>query len=322
MSRLEPPLAFVCVGVPKAGTTSLHYALKKHPGIHMPLGKEVEIRGAGDRRTPETWHEILKLRYALDPADPPDPRPLGLVNPRFWMDPSFAAYLRRSFPEVRILVVLRDPADRLISHYLEHLQRGEYRKDFRSFVEEGFDPERLARVFDPSLRIGPHNVFQHLPSLLVRSSLYARVLKEYLEQFPRSRIHVMIFERLVQRPEEVMRELFRFLGVEPLSLPLARRHARDVTRRRPWVRPLADAAVGIGIRLQRFWLPRKMVKVLLGRRVFDVWYWLEEHRRRPVEPDLSPEAMRRLLIPRLKEDVRALFDRIGPVPEWEAFDEE
>ncbi len=317
---LSPPLTFLCVGAPKTATTSLHYALKAHPQIHMPFGKEVELREPGDRLSVSGWRRILRERYALDlHRPPPGGRRMGLVNPRFWMDPSFAAYLRNSFPEIRILVVLRDPADRLISHYLEHLQRDELPLSFPHFLEEAFDPDRLNAVFDPALRIHSGNVFAHLPALIARASLYARVLGEYLAHFPREQIHIVVFERLIRQPETTLHPLLRFLGVEPRPLPLGRRHSREVTRR-PWMRWWADLVLRVGLGMQRFWPVRKAVKWTLGRRVYDVWYWLEEHRRRARDPGMTHTEMRRLLLPRLREDVQTLFSLIGPIPEWKDWD--
>jgi hypothetical protein len=212
-------------------------------------------------------------------------------------------------------VVLRDPVDRLISHYLEHLQRDELSLPFPAFLEQAFHPDRLQAVFDPTLQIRYDNVFQHLPALIARSSLYARVLQEYLAHFPREHIHLVVFERLIREPETTLNRLLHFLGVDPRPLPLGRRHSREVVRH-PWLRWAVRSTLWVGYRLARIGPVRKLGKNLLRRRLYDVWYWLEEHNRAPRQPEFSMEEMRALVRPYIEEDVRSLFSMIGPIKEW------
>lgn len=43
------PIDFICVGTQKAGTTTLHDVLKKHPNIYLPERKEAHFFDMDER---------------------------------------------------------------------------------------------------------------------------------------------------------------------------------------------------------------------------------------------------------------------------------
>jgi hypothetical protein len=71
---------FVLIGAMKSGTTTLHWYLREHP---------------------DTARGEASVRYASYPADPQCPSRMASV-----------------LPDVRLLYVVRDPIDRMRSHYL------------------------------------------------------------------------------------------------------------------------------------------------------------------------------------------------------------
>jgi hypothetical protein len=173
----------VVIGGLKCGTTSLHHYLNLHPEIGMSRPKELNFF-------------VEELNWPLGPdwyaGHFSSRRPVrGESSPHYTNEPRFsgvAERMREVVPETRIVYVVRDPIDRLLSHYLHNVGGGYERRP----LEEALD--------DPE-------------SAYVDRGLYARQLDPYRERFPRERIEIVTREELKREREATMRRLFAFLGV-------------------------------------------------------------------------------------------------------------
>jgi hypothetical protein len=154
MFRARPPFAprapdFLCVGTQRAGTTWLYHCLDRSPGFAMPPVKELNAFRTGpgaqaslvrqrrqflallhqEHAKPEPDLATLRwyARFTLD--EPRDtawyhqlfahagPRVTGEVSPSlFCAAPTTIARVLQAAPEAHILVMLRDPLDRVRSH--------------------------------------------------------------------------------------------------------------------------------------------------------------------------------------------------------------
>jgi hypothetical protein len=99
------------------------------------------------------------------------------------------------FPNCKIIVSLRNPIDRALSH-IEHL-----------------------RSRDASLRsVSVDALVQDHPEILV-NSMYGVALERYFALFPRHQIHIVLYEDVASKPKDVMRAIYSFLGVDPEFVP-------------------------------------------------------------------------------------------------------
>jgi len=106
----------------------------------------------------------------------------------------------RRLPDCKLVVILRQPADRAYSAYQRNrFQGSEPIADFAATLAE--EPRREAE--------GWHT------GILKKKGFYARYLKPYLDTFGRERVRVYLFEDLVAKPEHVMRDLFQYLEIDP-----------------------------------------------------------------------------------------------------------
>jgi len=234
MSRLPN---FFIVGAPKAGTTSLYYYLDQHPQVYMSAIKEPnffapEIREenfdpkhrrdiTGDARglrkflagpmnekrlggIVASWEDYLRLFANADRQTA-----LGEASVCYLWSPTAPERIAARIPDARTLVMLRDPAERAFSQYLQGLGNGNIRWTFREHIERSLRQ-----------RSGPFSV--HYPFL--ESGLYAEQLGRYLERFGRN-VWIGFHEDFRERPLEVYQNICRFLGVAPdFSPAMDRRH--------------------------------------------------------------------------------------------------
>lgn len=314
---------FLIAGAPRCGTTSLHRYLDQHPDIHMSPVKEPHFfdaawdeaetetetgtagtggEAAGTADAPDrVWQEYLDLF-----AGAGDAAAVGEATPDYLWHPKAADRIRRTLPEVRIVVLLRDPVERAHSHYLLRVRdRGETRA-FPDFVRDEIEDWKRWRdgeagTADAGSDRGGWGHSEGGHGEVVRMGLYGDHLARFLDAFGADRVRVHTFDALANEPRAVLEDLAGFLGVDPAPMAdvdtSTAHHAFGVPRgpvsrwlrRSPTVRAVA-----------RRLLPRR-VRRALGQRVL-----LKEADR----PPLAPEAVR-LLVPVYAPQVDRVEELLG-----------
>jgi hypothetical protein len=108
--------------------------------------------------------------------------------------------IARAIPGARILMVLRDPADRAFSQYAQGVAKGWIRCGFREHVEASLRPhDGRFRITYPLLQMGE----------------YAEQIRRYREHFPEEQMHIRLYEDFQEDPAGLLRGVFEFLGVDP-----------------------------------------------------------------------------------------------------------
>ena len=147
---------FLVIGAMKAGTTSLWHYLRTHPQVFMPDVKEVMLRSSAQLGRGVAWYES-QFQGATDGQTA-----LGEASTSYTKFPvvrDVPARIASILPDVRLLYVLRNPIERMQSHYLYALSRGKERLPIeRAFAEDptyldisryGFQLEQYASYFSP-----------------------------------------------------------------------------------------------------------------------------------------------------------------------------
>jgi len=173
------------IGGLKCGTTSLHHYLGLHPDVAMSRPKELNffceelnwVLG-------EAWY-----RSHFDPAA----AVRGETSPHYTARPRLDGVVERMralVGDARLIYMVRDPIDRILSHYLHNTGGG---------YEERALVEALGRT----------------DTAYVDRSRYAYQLEPYREAFGAERVRVVSREELKAERAATMRGLFEFLGVDP-----------------------------------------------------------------------------------------------------------
>ncbi|MCU1236134.1 MAG: hypothetical protein JWP63_4101 [Candidatus Solibacter sp.] len=223
---------FLIVGAGKAGTTSLYSYLRQHPQIYMSPVKEPAYFAPEIR--PEALSEPMRRHVALqsqslaavladgEPCKPygwiaaewedyirlfraeKGARAIGEATPAYLWSATAAANIRARLPEAKIIMILRDPAERAFSHYLHQVSVGLTAASFRAHLEAcARDPHRELSPLYPFLELG----------------LYHDQVKRFLDAFPREQIRIYWYEEAWSRPAELLAAIFRFLEVDDTFVP-------------------------------------------------------------------------------------------------------
>lgn len=202
---------FLVIGAAKSGTSSLHFYLSLHPEIFMSTPKEP--RFFVDAAEPMgRWARGLEWYRGLFVTEK---RLCGETSAHYSASPAFSsvpARIASLIPSVKVIYLVRNPRDRLVSHYLMYYRGGKARLEFGEFLN------RYPHALD--------------------SSCYGSQLTAYLEFFSLDQILIVESEKLQNERSSTLRSIFRFLGAAPdFSSPLFY-HKRRVSWHEPYLNPL------------------------------------------------------------------------------------
>src|SRR5215212_8193151 len=175
----------VVIGAARCGTTSLHRYLHLHPDIAMSGEKELNFFSFDAR-----WQRGISWYERQFPSGTPvrgESSPSYSIYPR---SPNVPARMARVVPDARLIYLVRDPVERVVSFY--RFARFVLRNETRELTE-------AVREFDASR--------------YVVGSRYALQLERYLDYYPRGHILVVEQRDLLHRRAETMRLVFGFAGV-------------------------------------------------------------------------------------------------------------
>ena len=231
--RLNAKPDFLIIGAQKAGTTSLSSWLIQHDDVIGPRVKELHFF---DRR----WHDgnigtywaDFPLRVHMDAAAHVRGRTVvtGEATPYYLFHPLVPPRVHSVLPEVKLIVVLRDPVERAISHYWHEVKQGRESLSLEDALAAepdliAPDLDRVAHGQDPSGLLAAQSY--------VARGRYAEQLDRWVALFSPSQMLILSFADLVSQPLSVYRTTLEFIGVDPEVSPPPTFDTQNAGSRKP-----------------------------------------------------------------------------------------
>lgn len=176
---------FLGIGGIKAATTWLHENLRRHPETFLPDGKELHYF---DLRL----HK--RLSWYAGHFEPAGDRVAGEITPAYGLlsDARIKA-VAQVVPDVRLILIIRNPIDRAWSHASMKLARETGRNP-----DDVPDQEFIDFFHTPRCRAGGD---------------FAAMIENWGRHFPTDQLHLVRFEDIEARPWQVLTEVFAHIGV-------------------------------------------------------------------------------------------------------------
>jgi Glycosyl transferase family 2/Sulfotransferase domain len=220
---------FVIVGAKRGGTTSLYNYLLEHPSIQPLFPGRQHIKGVhyydSEYQRGRRWYRshfplAAGGRQLVRPAV--TPVMTGEASPYYLFHPLAAERLAADYPDIRIIITLRDPVERAYSHFKE---RTHHRGETLSF-EAGLaaEEERLRGEAERIIREPGYRSIAHEDHSYVAQGRYLDMLPRWFALFPREQFHIMVSEEFYANPERHVNEIWSFLGLAPARLKSRVRH--------------------------------------------------------------------------------------------------
>jgi hypothetical protein len=279
---------FFIIGAQKAGTTSLYHYLNQHPQVYMSPRKEPhffegmhsEYRRPGRRSTPVSGLGEYQALFEGASGE----KAIGEASASYLYSPKAPGLIKSSVPDAKLIAILRNPADRAYSNFLHCVQVG--REPLGSF-SEALQAEE-GRIRD---KWGPLWYYK-------QKGFYYAQIKRYFDVFSRDQVRVWLYEDLRNDPFQMLREVFRFLGVDESFVPDASiEHNPSGIPRRGKLYTMVRAFTARNPVLVEQFVPAGLRGHLKSRML--------------VKPPPFPPEVRRQLVYSYKEDILRLQELIG-----------
>ena len=200
-------VAFLVAGVQKGGTTALFDYLQEQPGLSMAPEKEVHFFDDEGRSWSRPEYGDYHARF------PPGAALKGEATPIYIYWPDSLERIQVYNPQMRLILLFRDPVARAWSHWRMETARGAESEPFAWCIRQG--RARLANGEKP----GFHRVHSY-----VERGFYGAQLQRVRELFPPEQLLLLRSRDLDRDPNALLRRVSDFLRA-PAPVPV---HPRRV----------------------------------------------------------------------------------------------
>jgi hypothetical protein len=212
---------FLVIGAAKSGTTSLFHYLSQHPRIFFPpMNKEpgffcfseVSVTQT-NYDSPVLWSSAITdlVRYAALFSSAPDASLIGEATPEYLLLPNKTiSALENTYghdtPQLKFIALLRNPIERIWSHYWMMRRDGFENLEYKEAVAESTIKARLST--------GWHPAYDYLGY-----GMYGEQVTAYVRHFGRDSVRLIVFDKFRADPVKVCQDLYGFLGLDPTFIP-------------------------------------------------------------------------------------------------------
>jgi len=216
METIKKP-DFIIIGAQKCGTSTMFSSLRKHPDIFLPRKKELHFfdekydKGIG-----------RYLRYFNRKKIPPTPFCSGEASPFYVFHPLTASRIFQHFPDIKLILLLRNPINRAYSHYHHQRRKGRIAISFENaiYLEPDILKNRKEAYFEDE---NNSDLIYRRFSFLARSR-YAEQLAVWYQYFSKEQILIIKSEDYFLNPPVTFQQVFDFLGLSPFEIVLKQEH--------------------------------------------------------------------------------------------------
>lgn len=189
---------FLIVGAMRSGTTFLSHHLASHPDVFFAPRKEIHFFDFNFEKGIE-WY---KKQFSGAKGQ----KVVGEGTQTYMYISEVPARIAAVLPDVKLILILRNPVDRAYSHYWHNRTRSVETLDFREAILN--EPGRLGG-----------NPIERARFSYVDRGRYVYQLRRLCDHFPRQALHVILFEDMKKNPLETFKSVSGFLEIDTGFVP-------------------------------------------------------------------------------------------------------
>lgn len=203
--RMSPD--FIIIGVQKGGTTSLFSYLSQHPQLKLARRKELHYYDLNYDRGLSWYRSFFPIKPVYRNVL------TGEASPYYIFHPLVPERIYKDNPNIKLLLLLRDPIHRAYSHYQMEKRKG---KEKVATFEEAIEKE-AERIKNSTLTIQNNQYdYNHQVYSYLARGIYHEQIARYLNYFKREQLLVLKSEDFFSRPLEALEKVYLFLGIKSI----------------------------------------------------------------------------------------------------------
>lgn len=180
---------YLGIGVYRSGTTWLHELLATHPDAYVPTKRKELYWFSNNWDKGRAWYEDF-----FPETETAGKVAVGEVTPGYFYSPDAARRIRDEPSIRRLILIIRDPANRAFSNYTRRIKLDNYQGDFRQFLKD-------------------------YPDGGLSLSRYADNLELYRSLFNEEELLILIYEQLFKDIPAARERVAAHLGLDPARFP-------------------------------------------------------------------------------------------------------
>ncbi len=192
---------FLIIGSSKCGTTSLYHNMIKHPQVLPALKKEIKF-----------WHDDLKqgldwYRAHFLPCPQTQQYLTGEASPNYLDLQETAQRVFQFYPKIKLIIILRNPVKRAISHYYHWVRLGLEHRSLEEIIQTELN--RIDKVLEFPIQ------YRHWYQSInyIARGVYIGFIQQWMAIFPPDQFLILSCEHLGSNPKATMKQVFTFLGL-------------------------------------------------------------------------------------------------------------
>lgn len=187
-------ISYALIGVQKCGTSSVHSSISKHPDIIAPYGLKDKI----------LINDLLEINHEIDN---PHNKKVFASNVTYCHDLEQLNQLHKHNKDIYIILILRDPIERVVSAYRYAFERGIINLSLHELL-----------LNENPNKFNYKEKFLNNQLNLILQTKYGKILNNVLMKFNESNIIVCDYECLKINSDKFYNELLTFLKLKSFKI--------------------------------------------------------------------------------------------------------
>lgn len=202
---------FLICGAQKAGTSALDKYMRGHPGIQMPISKEIHYF---DRES-INWGEEIQTGYKLyhQSFNWTEKKIRGEATPVYMYWGKSWARISEYSREIKIILLLRNPITRAYSHWNMEKERGRENLEFMQAIS--CEENRLGTEEEQTIK---HRIWSY-----VERGFYSKQIQYIYEYVNKENVLILKQEELLKDRSNALGKIYQHLAVEEIA------HNQEIT---------------------------------------------------------------------------------------------
>src|SRR5437588_6703195 len=214
--RLMPD--FIIIGAMRGGTTSLYSYLTEHPNIGPAYMKEVHFfdvyfskglhwyRAQFPSSVQKYYAERVQKQCFIT----------GEASPYYLFHPHAPKRIAKILPQVKLIVLLRNPVSRAYSHYYHEVAGGHEKLSFEEAIE--CEQERIGKEAEELARNERYVSYKHRHYSYLARGIYVDQLKVWMDLFPKEQFLILKSEDFFADPATGLQQVLEFVNVPGMGI--------------------------------------------------------------------------------------------------------
>ena len=206
---------FLVIGAKRCGTTSLFYHLPEHPCISKSPHDNMGFFNDNFHLGVNWYKSFFPTIFTRNKIKSEFGNFLAFdVTTTYMEEESTANNVYQIKPNMKIIVILRNPVDRAYSQYHLSLREKAEKRSFEDAMEENMN--ELNKESHERYEIKPK--FSVEENNYLKKSLYAQQLRHWLNIFPMESMLILSTEEFESKQQVIYNKIFEFLNISQFEV--------------------------------------------------------------------------------------------------------